>query len=80
VVRDFSFSPVTLTVPVGTTVIWRFEGPTPHSATSDPGSAQQWNSGVLGAGATYSRTFNAAGSFPYHCDPHPFMKGTIVVR
>jgi plastocyanin len=28
----------------------------------------------------YSRTFGAAGSFPYHCEPHPSMTGTVTVE
>ncbi|HEY9765019.1 MAG TPA: plastocyanin/azurin family copper-binding protein [Chroococcales cyanobacterium] len=80
VVRDFEFVPATLEVPAGSTVVWSFQGPTPHSVLSDPGSAAQWDSGVLAAGKTYSRRFDTAGTFPYHCAPHPFMKGSIVVR
>lgn len=80
VVRDFEFSPSTLQVPAGTTVTWQFEGPTPHSTTSDPTSAVRWDSGVQEAGKTFRHRFDTAGTFPYHCGPHPYMKGTIVVR
>lgn len=80
IVKDFEFSPATLTVPVGTTVTWQFAGPTPHSSTADAASTEKWDSGVLASGKTYTHRFNTAGSFPYHCDPHPYMKGTIVVR
>ncbi len=80
IVKDFEFSPAIREVPAGVTVTWKFEGPTPHSTTSDQDSLEKWDSGVLEAGKTYSHRFEATGSFPYHCGPHPSMKGTIVVR
>ncbi len=46
-------------------------------ATSDTGV---WASPLFATGSFYSRTFTEAGSFPYHCEPHPFMKATVVVR
>ena len=30
-------------------------------------------------GDTYSFTFTAAGTYPYHCSIHPNMVGTIVI-
>lgn len=80
VVRDFAFSPATVEIPAGGTVVWRFEGPSAHTSTSDPSSAVSWDSGLLSAGQTYSRRFGTSGSFPYHCTPHPFMRGTVMVR
>ena len=43
-------------------------------------SAVSWDSGVKMAGASFSQTFNTAGTYPYHCSVHPFMKGTVVVK
>lgn len=80
VVRDFEFSPATVQIPAGGTVVWRFEGPSAHSSTSDPNSAVSWDSGLLSAGQSFSRRFDTAGSFPYHCTPHSFMRGTVTVR
>lgn len=80
VVKDFEFVPANLEVKAGSTVTWKFEGPTGHSATSDPGAPESWDSGVLGTGKTFSRKFDKAGTFPYHCEPHPFMKATITVK
>jgi plastocyanin len=47
-----------------------------HTVTADDGS---FNSGMMKAGTTWSRTFTTAGSFPYKCDLHPNMRGTIEV-
>jgi plastocyanin len=78
-VKDFTFSPATLTVPVGTTVTVTNGGATTHTWTSDSGSAQVWNSGDINPGASFSVTFNTPGTFGYHCNIHPFMTGRIVV-
>ncbi len=75
-IQDFMFAPATIMVHMGQTVMWRNNGPSQHTTTSDAG---MWNSGTLGVGATFSQTFNSPGSFPYHCAIHPFMHGTVVV-
>jgi plastocyanin len=30
-------------------------------------------------GDTYSFTFEEAGDYEYHCIPHPYMRGRVVV-
>lgn len=76
-IKDFEFTPKSITVNVGDTVEWTNNGPTGHSATSD--ESGQWDTGVLKKGASGSHTFNQAGTFKYHCTPHPNMKATITV-
>lgn len=76
-VRDFAFSPASLAVSPGTEVTWVNCDAVAHTSTADTGA---WNSGLLAPGAVYRRTFAAAGSFPYHCDPHPGMKAAVVVQ
>jgi plastocyanin len=72
-----AFVPGDLSVAVGTTVTWTNTDSTSHTSTSDvPG----WNSGIVGSGRTFSFTFQAPGTFRYHCDVHPSMVGTVVVR
>ena len=75
-IRDFAFSPATISVPVGTTVTWTNEDSEQHTATSTSGV---WDSGILDTGGTFSFTFNTPGSFPYWCALHPSMRGTVVV-
>ena len=29
---------------------------------------------------SYSITFNEAGTYDYHCTPHPFMKAKVIVE
>jgi hypothetical protein len=48
-----------------------------HTVTADDNS---WTSGSLAPGASYSRTFNAAGTYNYHCIFHSgIMSGTVAV-
>jgi plastocyanin len=74
--RDNFFDPAQITVPVGTTVRWRNLGANQHTTTSDSGV---WDSGVLNPGQEFSFTFNAQGSYPYHCNIHPGMTGLVTV-
>ena len=76
---DFAFQPSSIAILPGDSVQWNNSGPSPHSTTSDTGSAQAWDSGVLSVGGTYTVTFNNAGSFAYHCSVHSTMHGTVVV-
>ena len=48
-----------------------------HTATSDTGV---WDSGNLGPGASFSKTFQNAGTFTYKCTIHPGMVGTVNVQ
>jgi plastocyanin len=73
------FNPVTITVSVGTTVTWKNNDSYGHTATSDAGD---WDTGNIAAGASASKTFTTAGTFPYHCTYHLAMgmKGTVIVQ
>lgn len=73
----FTFKPKTLDITVGMTVIWKNKTTVQHTATSNDGTT--FNSGFINPGASFKFTFTKAGSFPYHCNIHPFMKATIIV-
>lgn len=75
-VKDFDFTPASITVNTGDSVTWSNQGPAAHSATADDGS---FDTGVYNAGSSRSHTFSAPGTIPYHCIPHPFMTGTVRV-
>ncbi len=76
-----AFSPQFDTVAVGSTVTWTNKDAATHTVTSDAGT---FDSGDLMGGQTFSRTFNAAGAYPYHCKYHGSagfgMYGVIVVK
>jgi plastocyanin len=73
-IQDNSFSPATLSVPVGTTVTWMHMGSSKHTVTS-----ASFDSGILSPGATFSFTFTSPGTYSYRCDLHSGMTGAIVV-
>jgi plastocyanin len=73
---DFAFDPAAVEVPVGATVTWTNTGAAPHTATASDGT---FDSGELAPGASFSHTFAAAGTFPYVCQIHPQMTGTVTV-
>ena len=74
------FSPGTFTIQVGDTVTWYNADTMEHTATSDPGTPVSFDSPLLQPGDTFTFTFTQPGTYPYHCTPHPMMKGTIIVN
>jgi plastocyanin len=75
-VKDSSFDPGTISVKTGQAITWTNNGSASHTVTFDTGGV---DSGTLKAGATFSHTFDAAGTFTYHCNFHSSMKGTVTV-
>jgi plastocyanin len=75
--QQLSYTPAEIEVKVGTTVVWTNDAPLAHTVTADDSS---FDSGLIDAGRRWSYTFTRAGRFPFHCTPHPFMKGVVVVR
>src|SRR5215218_3163688 len=71
---DFSFSPATVSIGVGESVTWTNNGQQDHTAT---GSG--FDTGTVPPGGSATETFNSAGNFPYVCNFHPQMKGTVQV-
>jgi plastocyanin len=76
-ISGFLFSPATITVKKGTTVTWINNDSVGHTVTADSGVGPA--SGLLNNGDSYNYTFDATGTYPYHCSVHPSMKGTVVV-
>ena len=33
----------------------------------------------MAGGASFSHTFDEAGTYPYHCQVHPWMAGSVIV-
>ena len=74
-IQGFAFSPASITVNVGDTVIWENKDSVGHTITGTV-----WDSGNLGSGKTYSRKFDTAGTYNYHCSIHSSMTGTVIVK
>ena len=76
-IKDLAFSPATLRIKVGQTVEWVNGDPLAHTVTADDKS---WGSGFINQSGRFRHRFTAAGSFPYHCEPHPQMRATVIVE
>jgi|SRR5579872_3648963 len=72
-----AFGPNPLTVSAGTTISWLNSDGTTHRPLAD---ANQWDAGNIAPGTRSNLTFSTTGRFPYHCQIHPNMTGTIVVQ
>jgi plastocyanin len=73
-VADNSFSPASLEVAVGDTVTFENEGAIAHTVTGD-----DFDSGSLAPGDTFTFKASEKGTFSYVCTFHPGMQGTIEV-
>ena len=72
------FQPANAGIRTGGTVTWAF-GSLGHNVTFDDIPGAPANIGGVNANTSVSRTFPAAGSFPYQCTIHPGMSGTVSV-
>jgi plastocyanin len=75
--RGMAFAPNRIEIAAGTTITWTNNDPLAHTITADDRS---WDSGEIAPGQTWSHTFTQPGEFAFHCTPHPFMRGVLVVR
>jgi Icc protein len=76
-IDNFSFTPRSLTVPVGATVTWINHDDVPHTVVS---TKKRFASPALDTDARFSYRFTAAGTYSYYCSVHPTMTGTVVVK
>lgn len=76
-IRELAYGREEIRVAPGTTVTWVNRDPLVHTVTDDDGS---FDSDSIEPDASWSRTFDENGTFSYHCTPHPFMTGRVVVQ
>ncbi len=68
-------------------IVWTNEDTTFHSVTSDDSFEDRINGkfdsmatiGLVEPGGTWEFTFTETGEYPYHCEPHPWMKGMVTI-
>jgi plastocyanin len=77
-IAQTGFQPQTINITAGQTVKWTNNDSTgaSHQVVADDGS---FTSPTLKQGATYSRTFEDAGTFKYHDGLRPAFTGTVTV-
>jgi len=85
-----NFVPKEVRASLGTSnkVVWTNNDSTYHTVTTDDGFEDRIN-GVFDSnvqlgtlikpGGTFEFTFTAEGEYAYHCTPHPWMKGKVIV-
>ena len=76
-IRNNAFIPAQLNVAPGTTVTFVNKDTVPHTATTDNAL---FDSGELPPESSYPVVLDGAGTVTYHCELHPEMQGSIVVR
>ena len=64
-------------VEAGTIVEWVNDDPLAHTVTAADTS---FRSGEIQPGRSFRHQFTEVGRHDYNCEPHPFMKSTVVVR
>jgi plastocyanin len=73
-IENFAFSPAALTVPAGTTIVWRSYDLATHQVTG-PG----FDSGRIYNGQYWAARLERPGIYDYVCTFHPTMRARITV-
>ena len=68
-------------------LIWENHDATAHTVTTDndyedplSGKFDSMDTiGLVPPGGTYEFVFTEEGEYPYHCEPHPWMTGTVTI-
>ena len=76
-IDGFAYKPAVLKVEKGAKVTWTDDDSANHTVTFDKGPGDLGN---VDPGDSVSATFDERGTFPYVCQYHPNMKGTVTVR
>ena len=71
-----NYSPSATTITRGQTVCWHNNGSLMHTVTDNGGAFNT----PLNPGQVFTNTYPTPGSFPYHCNIHAGMTGTITVN
>jgi len=76
-IADMQFTPATLNVVPGDTVVWINRDLVPHTATAASGT---FDSGKIDAQNSWKFTIRTSGRFSYACAYHPTMTGLVAVK
>lgn len=74
---EFEFRSDSVVIGVGQAIEFVNADPVEHTVTFD---AIATSSGMVPKGGTFVLRFDRPGRWEYHCTPHPFMRGIIIVR
>ncbi|HXI66163.1 MAG TPA: cupredoxin family copper-binding protein [Gemmatimonadales bacterium] len=75
-ISSLKFATDTVRIAAGQSVRWVNGDPVEHTVTFEvaPGSP------LIPPNASFIHRFDKPGTYSYHCTPHPFMTGVIIVR
>jgi plastocyanin len=76
-IANLSFGASEVRVRAGTRVRWVNADQVQHSVTAEDGA---FDSGLIDGGRSFERVFERPGTYSYHCTPHPFMHGRVIVE
>lgn len=76
-IDNFSFTPPTLIVKLGTQITWTNRDDIPHTVVSED---ESFKSSVLDTDEKFTFTPSKAGTYAYFCSIHPKMMGKVVVK
>lgn len=76
-IKNFMFSPMTMTIKAGTTITWKNLDGEPHIVVDEAG---RFRSAALDQDDTYRYKFDKPGVYKVFCAIHPNMKETITVQ
>lgn len=85
--KNFEPKEIRGTLGVNNKIIWTNDDTTAHSVTSDTQFTDQINGpfnsidsiGLVLPKKTYEFTFTKDGEYAYHCEPHPWMTGKVII-
>jgi plastocyanin len=86
--RNFVPKDARAVLEISNKVVWTNNDGTSHTVTSDDEYEDQINGPfasteqlgtLINPGETFEFTFTKEGEYAYHCDPHPHMKGKVIV-
>ena len=82
IMQNISFQPRQIRVQPGTTVTWTNQDGAAHTVTAGTrdNPSGLFNSGNIGAGGSFSFTFEVPGTYNYFCSIHAGMDGVVVVE
>lgn len=88
---NMCYIPADITINAGDTIVWSNDDlqvlhtVTAGDLSADPNIVGEdypngFNSSIMASGATFEWTFEEAGMYPYFCQLHPWMTGTVQVN
>ena len=76
-IKDYMFTPMTVTIAAGSTVQWTNMDDIPHSVVM---TDKSFRSAALDTQESFSHTFDKPGTYEYFCGLHPKMVAKIIVK